>query len=582
MTRLQTLRRENGILYADEYLVHLRWAAVGTAFLLSFFDEFTGGIWLPLPLAVGVSVGLNLVLSVYGMRQRAFATGRPHLILIADAAQAGVATLLFGGHHSVFYPLFILLMVELAVALPVRLAAVWILGAGLLHAAAAVLNQVGDWTAQGASMIVSRFFSLLILGALALVFSEQIRREGKSRRAAEEHATQLTTLNELFFELNQPRANLEQTMSALLEGAGRLLHAEVGMILVCDATPDCWKWIARNGAMPAPPSEIHLADWGWHVERQELYAAGSAYHQSLPGVWANQDLQVVAGIRLNALAGNAPSALIIGRRGVALSDTEWLLLRALGREAELVARTVQFQQARQSFLSAIAHELHTPLTVLKTLLPTLNDWDQVPAAPRQEILTMVEQNRSRLESLTSDFLESTRLEAGAVTLRRQPLDLAKRVQRALDTLKPLFLSKQQQITVDVPSPLPRVNADRRRVDQIISSLLHNAYKFTPAGGMIRVVVRVDSQAVQMSIEDNGPGVPLAARDHIFDKFYSASAESALAGVGLGLFICRELVALHGGHLWYEASPEGGSRFCFTLPVTEEENDGESDEEDSGH
>lgn len=334
--------------------------------------------------------------------------------------------------------------------------------------------------------------------------------------------------------------------------------------------------------MPTPPSETQLADWGWQVERQEVYMAGSAYHQPLPGVWANQDLQVVAGIRLNALAGNAPGALIIGRRGVALNDTEWLLLRALGREAELAARNVQFQQARQSFLSAIAHELHTPLTVLKTLLPALNGWDQVSAAHRREILTMVEQNLSRLESLTGDFLESTRLEVGAVRLSRQPLDLARRVQRALDTLQPLFLSKQQQITVDAPSPLRRVNADRRRVDQILSSLLHNAYKFTPAGGMIRVVVRVDGQAVQMCIEDNGPGVPVAARDHIFDKFYSASAESALAGAGLGLFICRELVALHGGRLWYEERPEGGSRFCFTLPAAEEENDGESDEEDSGH
>ena len=113
-------------------------------------------------------------------------------------------------------------------------------------------------------------------------------------------------------------------------------------------------------------------------------------------------------------------------------------------------------------------------------------------------------------------------------------------------------------------------------------MFHNAYKFSPVGGTIRVVLASGDGQVKMCVEDQGPGVPAEARERIFDKFYSLPAQSTLAGVGLGLYICRELVALHGGRLWYEARPEGGSRFCFTVPASPGRSDGEGDDQDPGH
>ena len=597
MTRTQVSKPVNGLclLNADAYLLFLRWGAVAASILLSFFGGFTGGMWLPFPLAVGASLGLNLLLSAYGLRRRAFATGQARWILIADAAQAGLATLLAGGYHSMFFLLFTLLVVEFAVALPLRLAAAWILSAGALHVTAAVVNQVGQWTTLGAYMTVGKLFIVLMVGALALAFSEQIRREERSRRVAEEHAAQLTALNELFFQLNQPRADLNQTFAALLEGARRLLHAEVGAVWLCDATLGCWKRSAGMGLDGGWNDRIEIRDWGWPIEQHEVYTAGAAYRQPLPPFSGDRDLQAVAGLRLNSPAGSPPGALIVGRRGGALSEPEWMLLRALAREAELalrnahlyasehaqVLRLQQFEETRQSFLSAVAHELRTPLTVLKTLLPALNDVGQGSVAQRQEIATVVEQNLNRLESLIGDFLESTRLEAGAVTLHRQSVDLARRAQRTLDNLAPLFESKRQRVSLEATADLPPVYGDWRRVDQILSSLLHNAFKFTPAGGAIRCALRRVDDGVQACVEDNGPGVPGVAREHIFDKFYSAAAESAVAGVGLGLYISRELVSLHGGRIWHEERPGGGSRFCFTLPIIAEAQDGKGDEEDSG-
>ena len=452
MRRDQPSKRESGLRLsdADEYLLVLRWVALAASILLSFFGAFTGGMWLPFPLALGASAGLNLLLSVYGMRRRAFASGHTCLILIADAAQAGLATLLVGGYHSMFFPLFILLVVELALAMPVRLAAAWILSAGALHVTTAVVNQVGQWTALGAYMTVGKLFILLMVGALAIAFSEQIRHEEHSRQVAEEHAAQLTMLNELFFQINQPHPDLTQAFKALLDGAQRLLRAEVGAVLLCDPTLGCWRRSVGFGADGGLDDGIEIADWGWPIEQQEVYTAGPAYDQSLPHCWADQALQAVAGIRLNSPAGSAPGALIIGRRAGALSQTEWLLIRALAREAELALRNVQlyasehaqvlrlqqFEVTRQSFLSAVAHELRTPLTVLKTLLPSLNDWERASIAQQQEITTIVEQNLNRLEALIGDFLESTRLEAGAVRLHRQPLGLGRRGGRATPPVWP--------------------------------------------------------------------------------------------------------------------------------------------------
>jgi signal transduction histidine kinase len=433
MIQLQASKQTyNILLNLDRYLLILRWVVVGVAIPFSLFDGFDGGMWIPFPVVFGLIAGLNLLLSAFVIRQHASAVEYPHLIIIADATQAGLATLLAGGYHSMFIGLFVLLVVELALALPMRLAAVWILSAGALHVATAMLNQSGDWTTLGAYMTGAKLFILLLIGALALAFSEQIRREERSRRDTEEYATKLAALNE--------------------------------------------------------------------------------------------QLQ-------------------------------------------------QFEQTRQSFLSSIAHELRTPLTILKTLLPTINDLDRVPIEKRHEIQLMVEQNLNRLESLVDDYLEATRLEAGAVTLRRQPLSLAQRVSRVVNTLTPLFQSKQQQVKLDIPPSLPRIEADQRRFDQILSCLLHNAYKFTPVGGMIHIFAEVVRETVQICIEDNGPGIPLAAQEHIFEKFYSASTESALAGVGLGLFICQQLVLLHGGRIWYEDRPGGGSRFYFTIPLFKEVEDG---------
>jgi two-component system sensor histidine kinase KdpD len=282
--------------------------------------------------------------------------------------------------------------------------------------------------------------------------------------------------------------------------------------------------------------------------------------------------------------GAMMGAIILGRQTAPpLSDDEQLFLRSLAleaglalrnaqlytREQEQVARLRRFEALQTTFFSATAHELKTPLTVLKTLAPTLCPLPHLPLQTQTEISQTFTQNLERLELLVADMLESVRLEAGTVALHPRSLDLAGRTRRVLERLAPLLERKQQRLELQAPADLPPVQADGKRIEQILSNLIDNAAKFAPPDSLIEVSLSQQAGRVQVVVADAGPGVPPQEREPIFDKFYSA-ADKALAGVGLGLFICRELVRLHGGCIWVEERPGGGSRFCFTLPLTAEE------------
>jgi len=211
-------------------------------------------------------------------------------------------------------------------------------------------------------------------------------------------------------------------------------------------------------------------------------------------------------------------------------------------------------------------------------MPSIADWARLPVGEQARATEMVEANLGRLESLISDLLDGARVEAGAVVLHREPTDAEDRVRRMAQSLQPLFENRHQEIAIAAEAGLPPVDADRRRLDQILSSLLHNAFKFGRQGGRLSVVVTRDGDRVRICVEDDGPGVPAGDRDRVFDKFYSvAPAGGAQGGLGLGLYISRELVVLHGGRLWHEPRPGGGSRFCLTLPAAKEGRDGPGDD-----
>ncbi len=563
----------SGLQRADEYLTLARWVAITIGLIVSALPTVGGlpsTVWVSVPGAFGTAFAVNLLLSAYVIRRRPFSTGDAYPVLLVDIVQAGVSTLLIGGYLSAFVALYVLLIAELAIALPTRQAALALIGISAMRVVTAILNDLGNWTPLAAGIIAGQFLVLLLIGSLLLAFFWWLRSEQHTRRLAEGYTARLRMVNDLLLYLNEPGVALDKTMRTLLEAARDVLGAEVSVAAVYDAQNDSWEIVAKDGDMLERLQDEDVDHWGHRLNQQDHLTIGPVYDgRPLSGAWPEVGLGMLAGIRVHRLANAAQGALIIGRRERPLDETEWLLLRALGREAELAARNAHHIELRESFLSALAHELYTPLTVLKSMLPNLPNWTQISSANQKAIIEMSEQNLARLELLTGEFLDIVRFESGQVKLHLQPLSLAERLQHVQERLEPLFASKQQELAIDLSATAPIVHADRRCVDRVLSNLLHNAHKFAPAGGRIQLLWQLDGQWLRVCVEDNGPGVSGSVREHLFEEFYAGPSALKSAGMGLGLYISRKLITLHNGHIWHEDRPGGGSRFWFTLPIMTE-------------
>ena len=235
------------------------------------------------------------------------------------------------------------------------------------------------------------------------------------------------------------------------------------------------------------------------------------------------------------------------------------------REREQVARLRALDRLQDSFVSSVSHELRTPLTCIRTSVDLLQVTADELAEDQRELVSTIGHHVGRLEGLVGDLLEITKLEAGQVTLSTQPTDLRAIARRVVEALHPLTVRKGQSVNLVEPQAVSLVEADRRRIEQVLSNVLSNAIKFTPKAGHIRVVVQDTGPEVQVCVLDDGPGIAQGDQAHIFDKFYVVTDGRGLSGVGLGLYIARQVVELHGGRIWVESQVGAGSTFCFALP-----------------
>jgi signal transduction histidine kinase len=177
---------------------------------------------------------------------------------------------------------------------------------------------------------------------------------------------------------------------------------------------------------------------------------------------------------------------------------------------------------------------------------------------------------ARLEAFVSDLLEITKLEAGQITLSRQPTDLASLVSKAAETLKPLSDRRGQTVQLQLPQSISTVHVDRRRIEQAVTNILSNAIRYTPKQGNILIRISETPRHLQVCVTDDGPGIPEELQDHIFEKFFVVGSRQTHSGLGLGLYIAREMIELHSGSIWVESQVGKGSTFCFQLPRAMEE------------
>lgn len=227
--------------------------------------------------------------------------------------------------------------------------------------------------------------------------------------------------------------------------------------------------------------------------------------------------------------------------------------------------TVQMEseRLRNSLLSAISHDLRTPLAVLVGLADSLALTQPPLTGPQREIATSLRQEALRMNSQVNNLLDMARLQAGAVKLNRQWQPLEEVVGSALQTVR--SLTAGHTIQVRLPEHLPLLAFDAVLIERVLSNLLENALKYTPADSTIAIGAQQVDEQVQVWVEDDGPGLPAGREEGLFEKFERGQKESATPGVGLGLAIARAIVEAHGGRIHAENRAGGGARFVFTLP-----------------
>ena len=244
------------------------------------------------------------------------------------------------------------------------------------------------------------------------------------------------------------------------------------------------------------------------------------------------------------------------------------------RKIAIVLEEARQERARlqEKFLSHVSHELRTPLTAIYFFTTNVLDGLLGDLTPEQrEHLAFALDNVKQLKDMVSDLLDITRVETHKLTVEPQHASPAKLIAEALSTCRTNAAAKNISLRSDVAPGLPFVWADPARVRQILINLIDNGIKFTPEGGTITVESRPfaeDDGFLCLSVSDTGCGISPENREIIFDRLaqVKSSAEASRSGLGLGLFISRELVSRHGGRIWVESQLGHGSTFYFTLPV----------------
>jgi len=236
-------------------------------------------------------------------------------------------------------------------------------------------------------------------------------------------------------------------------------------------------------------------------------------------------------------------------------------------------RLRELDRRKDDYLMTMAHELRTPLSAIRAFAEILHDNPDLPVERRAAFLRIIEKENDRLSRLIHDLLDLAKLEADDPGLQRRPFDLGVAVADAVESLRQLSASRGVAIE-DRRSgePLPALG-DRDRMIQVALNLLSNAIKFCPpSGGRVMIEAHRIGDRIELSVSDNGPGVPVEHHDMIFERFRQLSrpVNGSAQGTGLGLPICRRIVAQHGGRIWVEDAPGGGACFRVVLPVAADE------------
>jgi K+-sensing histidine kinase KdpD len=569
------------LILIDRFPVFTRWGMLIAAGIMSRFEGFAG-VRSELPISFWFMAFIfNILISIYWLRFRGVFANSVRWLILADLIQTASLVNISGGYESFYFINFILVMAEVSLFFPWRKALSYVFGIVLLEVFSMLFRKIPGQEKFAAYLVTGKFMLSIFTGTLLTVFGELLRREKAATEINSRSLSQITALNEVLLRLNENSLNLERLFTTILQAIHIDSDIAFSMILLQASNENTWDVVAcelNTGCIGGKRVGLHI-DCSVPFRFIDLDPAYIASMLPLPV------LPQVIGIPMIMPEQQKSCILIIGKqtskpfpvdkeaflRGLAQESSMALRNAYLfAQEKEHVERMRKFEETQSTFFSAIGHELKTPLTVLKILLPSLKGSSRLSSALQKEIEESFELNVEKLEVLIADWMESSRLEAGAVNLYKQPIDFERLSENVIAQMKTFASQKQIHMTLESDNDLHKVQGEYRYLEKVLSNLVLNAIKFAPDKSKITITLQNEKTETKICVRDSGPGVPEALRERIFEKFFSAAKDDALKGSGLGLFVCKEIVNMHGGRIWEEDNPEGGGIFCFTLPNSSEE------------
>jgi two-component system, OmpR family, sensor histidine kinase KdpD len=387
-------------------------------------------------------------------------------------------------------------------------------------------------------------FSFLVTAVVASQLSASARR-----RALE--ATRRQQEMERLYELSRALLLLDKKSATGSQVSQRIAQVfDVRGVAVFDRQLD---QVYRTGAEDLPISDGKLRDTALQ---------GTTFHDPAVNLW----------VQPLSLGGQPLGSLAI--YGASISDTALYAIANLAaitiEKARVEEAASRMEAARQNeamksmLLDALAHEFKTPLTSIKAAASSI--LDEAPPA-QTELVTVIEEETDRLDSLVNETIRMARIEAGELRLERESRVVGDLINAALDKLR--ILLEDREVRVEAPANMPEVLADAELVGLTIRQLVTNALKYSNPESPIVIRARTENGYAKISVKDSGPGIPQKDLSRVFEKYYRVEDNtSRIPGTGMGLSIARDIVKAHGGEIWVESVQGQGSEFFLTLPIVE--------------
>jgi two-component system sensor histidine kinase KdpD len=435
------------------------------------------------------------------------------------------------------------------------------------------VSNAEEWVALGL---------LLMTGTITGYLAAALRGRARAAQRREREAAVLYDVVQLMNDpdLNSALAVVAERLRRELELAALLIHFEEGAPVAATAaagetealdlarrftsTPS---FVLGPGAAPTADQRAAPGRWIRVISPQVRSLRYLPGQERLRKVAVNLQGRQIGSILLVQRPGFPPLGSSDDRLLSAVANQlgltmERLRLRAEAMEAEILRRTDELKTA---LLNAVSHDLGTPLSSIiasaGSLLQEDVGWTE---EERRDFARAIEEEAQRLNRLVGNLLNLSRIEAGSLRPDKAWYDFGALVDDVLGRLRPLTANRS--LVVDVPDDLPPVLLDYVGIDEVLSNLIVNAAKYTPAETEIRVAARQVNGELEVEVTDTGPGIPPDALPRLFEPFYWVPKPGQPRGTGLGLAVAKGIVEAHGGRIWAENRPQGGARFAFTLPL----------------